>query len=205
VDLTADDVGERLDRLRERPSGRWLVGIRALVQDEPDPDWLVRPEVLRGLRAVAARGLVFDLLIRPGQLPAAVAAVAAVPSGRYVLDHLAKPAIARGGWEPWASDLTRIAALPNVHAKLSGLVTEARWSAWHVHDLAPYAEHALEAFGPERLMFGSDWPVCTLASSYSGVIQAAEALLRGLSASEHSRVFAGTAQHVYSLCPGGGA
>jgi L-fuconolactonase len=199
VDLAAHDVGEQVDRLRERPSGAWLAGIRSPVQDEPDPGWLTRPAVLAGLREVARRDLVYDLLIRAHQLEAALAAVTHVPDGRYVLDHLAKPAIASGGWEPWASRLARLAARGNVSAKLSGLVTEASWSTWSTSDLRPYAEHALAAFGPDRLVFGSDWPVCTLAAPYGRVIAATEKLVDGLSTTEQAAVMGGTAATVYGL------
>jgi L-fuconolactonase len=199
VDLAAHDVGEQVDRLRERPSGAWLAGIRSPVQDEPDPGWLTRPAVLAGLREVARRDLVYDLLIRAHQLEAALAAVTHVPDGRYVLDHLAKPAIASGGWEPWASGLARLAARGNVSAKLSGLVTEASWSTWSTSDLRPYAEHALAAFGPDRLVFGSDWPVCTLAAPYGRVIAATEKLVDGLSTTEQAAVMGGTAATVYGL------
>lgn len=199
VDLTAPDVGDQLDRLRERPSGIWLVGLRSLVQDEPDPGWLVRPSVLAGLREVARRDLVYDLLIRPHQLDAALAAVTQVPEGRYVVDHLAKPAIAHGGWEPWASGLTALAARGDVSAKLSGLVTEADWATWSTHDLRPYVEHAIAAFGPDRLLFGSDWPVCTLAAPYGRVVSAARELTGELSAGEQAAVMGGTAAAIYGL------
>jgi L-fuconolactonase len=199
VDLAAPDVGEQLDRLRERPSGPQLVGIRSLVQDEPDPGWLARPAVLAGLREVARYGLVYDLLIRADQLQAALVAVAHVPDGRYVLDHLAKPAIAAGGWEPWASGLAALATWGNVSAKLSGLVTEASWSTWSLGDLRPYVEHAVAVFGPDRVLFGSDWPVCTLAAPYSRVIAAAEELVDGLSTTERSAVMGGTAATIYEL------
>lgn len=199
VDLAAPDVGEELDRLRERPSGAWLAGIRNPVQDEPDPAWLVRPAVLAGLREVARHDLVYDLLIRPHQLDAALSAVTHVPEGRYVIDHLAKPAIASGGWEPWASGFARLAARGNVSAKLSGLVTEASWNAWSTSDLRPYAEHALAELGPDRLLFGSDWPVCTLAAPYGRVIAAAEQLVDGLSTTERAAVMGGTATTVYGL------
>jgi L-fuconolactonase len=199
VDVAAPDVGDRLDRLRERPSGGWLVGIRSPVQDEPDPGWLTRPAVLDGLREVARRDLVYDLLIRAHQLEAARAAVTQVPHGRYVLDHLAKPAIASGGWEPWASGLAALAARGNVSAKLSGLVTEASWSTWATGDLRPYVEHAVAVFGPDRLLFGSDWPVCTLAAPYRRVTAATTELIAGLSTTERAAVMGGTAVTVYGL------
>jgi L-fuconolactonase len=199
VDLAAADVGDQLDRLQERPSGGWLVGIRSLVQVEPDPGWLVRPAVLAGLREVARRDLVYDLLVGPHQLDAALAAVTHVPEGRYVVDHLAKPAIAAGAWEPWASGLTALAAHGNVFAKMSGLVTEADWATWSTSDLRPYAEHALTVFGPDRLLFGTDWPVCTLAAPYGRVVGAVEELVDDVSTAERAAVMGGTAAAVYGL------
>jgi L-fuconolactonase len=199
VDLAAPDVGDQLDRLQEQPWGGWLVGIRSLVQNQPDPGWLVRPAVLAGLREVARCDLVYDLLIRPHQLDAGLAAVTHVPEGRYVVDHLAKPAIAAGAWEPWAGGLTALAACGDVFAKLSGLVTEADWDSWSTSDLAPYVEHALTAFGPDRLLFGSDWPVCTLAAPYGGVVGAVEELVDDLSTAERAAVMGGTAATVYGL------
>lgn len=195
VDLTGADVAERLASF----GGGKLVGIRHQVQSEPDPGWLVRPDVLRGLAAVARAGLVYDLVITTGQLPAASAAAEAVPDLTFVLDHLGKPPIAAGELEPWATDLGRLAALPNVAAKLSGLVTEADLGHWRTADLRPYAEVALECFGADRLMYGSDWPVCTVAAGYEEVLAAARELTSGLSAAEREAVFAGTATRIYRL------
>ncbi|MEU5849709.1 amidohydrolase family protein [Saccharopolyspora shandongensis] len=199
TDLTRPDVADRLAALREMPGGQHLRGIRHQAQDEPDPRWLCRADVRRGLRAVAEAGLVYELLVTPTQLPAAVETVENLPGCRFVLDHLGKPAVAAGVREPWASDLARLAALPNVDCKLSGLVTEADWAHWTVGDLRPYAEHALEVFAPERVLFGSDWPVCTLAADYGQVVRAADELTGGLSATEHAAVFGGNAGRVYSL------
>ena len=199
VDLCAPDVGESVDRLLSHPAGRHLVGLRSPAQDEPDPDWLAQPAVIAGLHAVADRGLTFDLLIRPHQLDAAARAVRSVPDGRFVLDHLAKPPIAARNWEPWAAPLTELAASPNVSAKVSGLLTEADWSTWTVQDVRPYVAHALECFGPDRLMFGSDWPVCTLAATYTQVVDATSLLLNGLTSDQRAAVFGGTARRTYSL------
>ena len=199
TDLTAPDVADRIAALAERPGAAKLVGLRHQVQNEPDPDWLTRPDVLRGLEAVARAGLVNDLVITAGQLPAAARAAAAVPDLMFVLDHLGKPPIASGRTEPWEADLRRLAALPNTAAKLSGLVTEADWQQWKVADLRPYADTALDAFGPGRLMFGSDWPVCTLAAAYGDVLAAARDLTGQLSPAEREAVFSGTAATVYGL------
>jgi L-fuconolactonase len=199
VDLTAADVADRLAALRELPGGSRLRGIRHQVQSEPDPGWLMRPDVLRGLRAVADAGLVYDLVITSGQLPVSAEAAAAVPELTFVLDHLGKPPIASGEIEPWASDLRRLAALPNTVAKVSGLVTEARWTRWQPDDLRPYTQVALEAFGPSRLMFGSDWPVCTLAASYDEVLRAARHLTDQLTPAERAALFSETATRTYRL------
>ena len=199
TDLTAPDVADKIAALTEMPGGGKLVGLRHQVQDEPDPYWLTRPEVLRGLGAIARAGLVYDLVITAGQLGASARAAAAVPDLVFVLDHLGKPPIAAGHTEPWAQDLRGLAALPNTVAKLSGLVTEADWRRWQVADLRPYAEVALDAFGPARMMFGSDWPVCTLAANYPDVLAAARDLTAGLSSAEREAVFAGTATSVYGL------
>jgi L-fuconolactonase len=199
ADLTAPDLTDRIAELTARPGGDKLVGLRHQVQSEPDPGWLTRADVLRGLAAVARAGLVYDLVVTAGQLPAAAEAAVAVPDLLFVLDHLGKPAIAPGSIQPWERDLRRLAALPNTVGKLSGLVTEADWTRWQVADLRPYADAALDAFGPDRLMFGSDWPVCTLAASYGEVLQAARDLTADLSDAEREAIFAGTAARVYRL------
>jgi L-fuconolactonase len=199
VDLCAPDVAERLAALREVPGGDHLVGIRHQAQDEPDPGWLVREAVVRGIAAVAAAGLTYDILVKPAQHEAAVALADAVPGVRLVLDHAGKPAIADGGYEPWAAFLSSLAARPNVFCKLSGLVTEADWTKWTVEDLRPYAAHVLTVFGPDRVMFGSDWPVCELAATYDQVYETARTFTAELSTSDQEEVFAGTATRAYPL------
>ncbi|MFI8081985.1 amidohydrolase family protein [Kitasatospora sp. NPDC086009] len=199
TDLTAPDVADALAALRERPGGDRLVGIRHQVQEEPDPGWLLRPDVHRGLRAVAGAGLAYDLVVRPHQLPAATAAAARLPGLTFVLDHLGKPPIATGALEPWAGHVRRLAALPNTVCKLSGLVTEAAPGRWGSEHLGPYADTVLDAFGPRRLLFGSDWPVCTLRAGYSDVVRTAEQLVAGLSPGERDAVFRRNAVLVYGL------
>ncbi|MER5268808.1 amidohydrolase family protein [Actinosynnema sp. NPDC002837] len=201
VDLTDPGIGDVLAALRAGPGGDLLVGVRHLVQGEPDPRWLTRPDVRRGLRAVAEAGLAYDLLTLVHQLPAAIETVRALPGATFVLDHLSKPPIAAGDLEPWASLLRGLAAEPNVTCKLSGMVTEADPVGWTVADLRPYADVVLDAFGPSRVMFGSDWPVCLLAGSYEEVVAAAEGLTAGLSSAERDEVFGGTATRVYRLPP----
>lgn len=199
VDLTSPAVADEISRLRGGPGGNLLVGIRHLVQDEPDPDWLGRPDVRCGLRAVGAAGLPYDLLVRPRQLPAALAVTGALGDVRFVLDHGAKPQIASGRLEPWASLIRDLAARPNVSCKLSGLVTEAG-PGWRPGQIVPYIDHLLDCFGPGRVMFGSDWPVCTLAADYARVVALArEALGRQLGAAELHAVFAANALSAYGL------
>jgi L-fuconolactonase len=201
ADLTRPDVAEELVRLRSVPGGDRLVGIRHLVQDEPDPRWLLRPDVRAGLRAVGAAGLVYDLLVRPAQLPAATDVVGELDDVKFVLDHGAKPEIASGRLEPWARQIGELANRPNVSCKLSGLVTEAG-AGWTSRQLAPYVDRLLECFGPARLMFGSDWPVCTLAAGYHDVLATARELAGSrLSPREMAAVFAGNAAAIYGLHP----
>ncbi|WP_329292047.1 amidohydrolase family protein [Streptomyces sp. NBC_01455] len=199
TDLTRPDVADELARLRELPGGRYLKGIRHQVQGEPEPEWLLRPDVRRGLAAVAAAGLVYDLVVLPHQLPGCVRAAMDHPELTFVLDHLGKPPVAAGSLDPWAGHVRALAALPNTVGKLSGLVTEADLAKWTVDDLRPYTETALAAFGPGRLMFGSDWPVCTLAASYAQVVAATEELTDVLDEGERADVFGGTALRVYRL------
>ncbi len=198
VDLIAPDVASQLASL-EGP----LVGIRHQVESEPDDEWLLRPDVLRGLAAVSEAGLVYDLLVTPAQLPAAASAAAQLPELTFVLDHAAKPPIAAGEWEPWAGAVAELASRENVHCKLSGLVTEADWAAWHVGHLQRYVAHVLEVFGPSRMLFGSDWPVCELAASYEVVVDTAVELTGALSDTERLGVFEVNAGRVYGLVSGG--
>ena len=199
VDLEAPDVDARIARLRALPGGERLVGIRHIVHDEPDPGWLARPAVIGGLRRVAAAGLAYDLLVRARELPAAIAAVRAVPEGRFVLDQAAKPPIARGWDAEWAQRVAMIAREPNVHCKLSGLVTEASWGTWTKDDLAPAFCHVVDVFGPGRLLYGSDWPVCLLAAPYARVKAAFEHAIGGLSPAERAAVRGGNAIAAYRL------
>jgi L-fuconolactonase len=199
VDLTAPDVTEAIDGLRAVPGGEHLVGIRHQVHDEPDAAWLRRPDVRRGLAAVEAAGLAYDLLVRTRELAAAVDTVRAFPGLRFVLDHLAKPPIASGDLSAWAPAILALAELPNVAAKVSGLVTEADWRSWSIDDLRGPVELAVDAFGASRLMLGSDWPVSLLAGAYGDVVGATRELLAELTAAEREDIFGGTAARVYRL------
>ncbi|MET2828509.1 amidohydrolase family protein [Mesorhizobium shangrilense] len=169
ADLQANDCSHMIGKLRALPGGDRLVGIRHNVHDEPDAEWLRRPAVRAGVSAIFAAELTLDLLVRTREMPAAIDLVQQFPSGRFVLDHMAKPPIASGVNLPWQSRLKRLAAHGNVWCKISGLVTEAEWGSWRAEDFDPYMRLALDAFGPERIMFGSDWPVCTLAAGYKDV------------------------------------
>ena len=199
VDLTAPDVADRLAALRQHPR---LVGIRHQAQDEPDPDWLARPDVVRGIRAVADAGLVFDLLVRGArEHAAAITLVDAVPDGTFVLDHAGKPAIADDPDDPtvriaWRARMQDIAARPNVSCKVPGLLTEAG-ADWRQRPVARYAREAVEVFGPDRAMFGSDWPVSTLAADYATVVHTTQHALVDLSDDERDAVFHRTAVRVY--------
>ena len=199
VDLTDPAVGDTIAALQARPDGRWLKSIRHQVHDEEDPEWLLRSDVQPGLRAVEEAGLAYDILVRSRELPSALRTAAAYPNSRFVIDHIAKPDIKAGEVEPWASRMRPLADYPNVMVKISGIITEADWATWTPADLEPYVQGLLEWFGPQRLMFGSDWPVCTVAGQYSQVYDAAVEALGALSAEDSSWIFGRTATHAYRL------
>ncbi|WIB42233.1 amidohydrolase family protein [Curtobacterium sp. MCLR17_058] len=200
VDLTAPDVVDRIAALiagsgGDRPASTRLVGIRHQAHDEPDPDWLARPEVVRGVRAVAAAGLVFDVLVRAREHRAALALLDAVPEGSFVLDHAGKPDIA-GGDPGWVSRIDDFAARPNVACKVSGLFTEAG-PEWRRQPVDRYVRAVVERFGPERSLFGSDWPVSTLATTYDDVVRRTTDALADLTPDERQSVLSGTAERTY--------
>jgi len=199
VDLTSPAVGEALDALLASDNGRFLVGIRHQVHDEPDPDWLGRDDVRRGLRAVADRGLSYDLLVRARELPAAIAMVRALPELSVVVDHIAKPTIAVGADDLWTARMPGLARCPNVLVKLSGMITEADWAAWTPGDLRPFIARVYQWFGPHRVMFGSDWPVCLLAGTYQSAIEGLTAAIGPLGAAETAALFGATAHAFYRL------
>ena len=164
VDLCSPSAAEALARLARRPK---LVGVRHIVHDEPDDDFLLRPDFRSGIARLREHALVYDLLLFPKHLPRAVRLVEEFPEQRFVLDHIAKPPIREGELSPWREELQRLASFPNVTCKLSGMVTEARWKEWRPADMHPYLNAVLAAFGPDRLLIGSDWPVCLLAGDYA--------------------------------------
>ena len=196
VDLCAADARDQLARLA---SDRKLRGIRHVVQDEPDDNFMLRTDFRRGIDALSAFRLAYDILIYPRQLPAAIELARAFPYQRFVLDHIAKPDIRNGGIDAWAPGLRALAAHPNVVCKLSGVVTEADWRNWRPEDFTPYLDAVLEAFGPNRLMIGSDWPVCTLAGEYDDVVNIARAYIAKLTPAEQSAILGGTAERIYNL------
>lgn len=196
VDLR--DEPRRLDAtLAELAAHPRLCGLRHVAQDEPDERFLARDDFCRGVARLARFGLVYDVLIYARQIPAAIELVRRFPEQPFVLDHLGKPDVRCGGLAAWARGLRELARSENLVCKLSGLVTEAAWDAWTPAELAPYLEVGLEAFGPGRLLFGSDWPVCTLAARYDEVVALAESALSSLAADERSAVFGGNAERIY--------
>ncbi|KYH03660.1 amidohydrolase family protein [Bradyrhizobium sp. DOA1] len=199
ADLTDAALGETLDGLRASRGGNKLVGIRHQVHDEADPDWLLREDVQRGLTAVFARDLTYDLLVRTRELPSAVATAQAFPQARFVLDHAAKPPIADGGSEEWTDRITALATCGNVWCKISGFATEAVWNDWDAEHLFPFVEHAAKCFGEDRLIFGSDWPVCLLAGSYGEIKSALEACLARLGPGVREKAFGANAKAAYRL------
>ncbi|WP_336208009.1 amidohydrolase family protein [Nonomuraea sp. LPB2021202275-12-8] len=189
-----EGAAEAVGRYRGRPK---FVGVRHLIHEEPDPDWLIRDGVLDSLGVLAEAGLTFDVVsLLPRHLEHVVTLATRHPTLKIVIDHLSKPRIKDREWEPWATGLAAAAALPNVYAKVSGLVTEADHERWTVEDLRPYVEYAVDRFGPDRLMFGSDWPVALLAADYQTVWQVTHALLGG---TDTEQVLGGTAVRCYGL------
>ncbi len=196
VDVQSPTVGDDLDALMD---GGALVGIRHQVEDDPDDDWLVAEDTVRGLKEIANRGLAYDMLVRPRHMKHVPTVAERAPELRMVIDHIAKPLIADGIMEPWAADMTAIASIPGVYCKVSGMVTEADHTGWRVEDLRPYVAHVREQFGMDRLMFGSDWPVCLLASSYGRVFDAALEALGAMTDKERDAFLGGNAKRFYRL------
>lgn len=194
VDLRAESVREQLAELSENPR---LVGVRHVVQAEPDDRFLLRPDFLRGIAALQEFDLTYDILIYPRHLPVAVEFVSRFPQQHFVLDHLAKPFIKAQTIEPWASNIRELARFPNVFCKVSGMVTEADWTSWKPEHFQPYLETALQAFGPDRLMIGSDWPVCRVAGSYGKVMSLVIEFLDQHAPDAREKLLGGNAQRAY--------
>ena len=196
VDLRSDRVGDDLRVLAANPT---FVGVRHVVQDEPDPRFVLGEGFIRGLRQLRQHGLTYDLLLYPSQLPAAIELVELLPEQPFVVDHLAKPRIVAGEIADWERDIRAIARHDNVCCKVSGMVTEAVRRGWKRDDFTPYLDVVLEAFGPERLMFGSDWPVCLLAGEYADVAAIPRDYFSRLSATEQRMIWGDTAAGFYGL------
>jgi L-fuconolactonase len=196
VDLRSERVDDALAELAQHPK---FVGVRHVAQDEPDDRFLVLPEFQRGIARLQAHQLTYDLLIYPRQLRAAIELVQRFPEQPFVLDHLAKPALRTGTVSPWREEVRELALSGNVCCKVSGLVTEASWQAWRADDFRPYLDVVFDAFGPSRLMFGSDWPVCTLAGTYEQVYRLVDEYTRGLGPAEREQLFGGTAARFYGI------
>src|SRR5882724_2515033 len=196
VDLQSADVARQLDEFVAHPKFK---GVRHLVESEPADDWLIQQNTLKGLRELSSRGLSYDLLVHTRHLEHAKKVADECPELHLVVDHLAKPPVARAEINNWAREIKEIASRPNVWCKLSGLVTEADWAKWRVEDLQPYVDKVLEYFGPARMMFGSDWPVCLLAASYDQVLESFEILLAGLDEKARRRIFSESAIEFYRI------
>lgn len=196
VDLCSPSVGDDLEALAGRPK---LAGVRHIVQGESDDRFLLRPDFCRGVAMLERFDLAYDILIYPRHLPVAVEFARQFPRQRFVLDHLAKPPIKAGEIDAWARDLRALASLDHVWCKLSGMVTEADWRAWTPAQLEPYLDVALEAFGPERLMIGSDWPVCTVAADYGRTMDVVTQYLGRLSRRERDLVLGENAARFWRL------
>ena len=196
VDLASEQCEEQLSEFLQHPK---FVGIRHVTQDEPDENFIVRPEVVRGLKVLQKHQLPFDLLFYVQHLKHATTLAEMLPELPMVIDHLSKPRIKSQEIKAWRSDLVKAARHPNVFCKLSGMVTEADWTNWKPQDLKPYVETALEAFGADRCMFGSDWPVCELAGSYRQVYESLISTLGPISDSERNNIFCDTAKRFYKL------
>jgi L-fuconolactonase len=196
VELRSPQAGAHLKQLAQNPK---LVGIRHIVQSEPDDRFLLQPDFLRGISLLAEFDLAYDILIYPKHLTVAAEFVRRFPEQRFVLDHLAKPEIKSGTINAWKKGIAELAGYPNVYCKLSGLVTEADWNRWKPGDMRPYLDVAFERFGPNRLLIGSDWPVCTLAGSYARVMGLVKDYLSGHSEQEREAILGGNAKRFWRL------
>lgn len=196
VDLRSPKLHEQIERFAAHPR---LCGVRHVVHDEPDDGFMLRADFVRGIGLLAEFDLAYDLLLFPKHLPAACELVRTFPRQRFILDHIAKPPIKDGRLEPWRRDIRRLAAFPNVSCKISGMVTEARWDAWQPADFRPYLDIVFEAFGADRIMLGSDWPVCTVAGTYPQVMQIAFDYVAGLSETEQAAILGDNALRLYAI------
>lgn len=196
IDLHDENLDNRLDYWSKEPV---VKGFRHVIEGEPAGDYLMQETFQRGLKKLSEKGYTYDLLIRPRHFQSTLESVAKQPNLTFILDHMAKPNIADNQYDDWAIFIKELAKFPNVYCKLSGIVTEAKWNNWQVEDLKPYVDFTLESFGAERVLYGSDWPVCTLSSSYEQWVNAVELLIGELSESEQKMIWGGNAIRVYNL------
>lgn len=196
VDLCSDDAQAQLERFGAHER---FVGVRHVVQDEPDDRFLLREDFLRGVALLKEHDLTYDVLIYPSQLPAALEFVERFPDHRLVLDHIAKPPIGRRELEPWAGQVEKLAKHENLYCKVSGMVTETEWHGWKTDDFTPYLDVVFEAFGARRILIGSDWPVCTLSATYLEVMDIVHQYISTLSDADKAAVLGGNAIDFYDL------
>jgi L-fuconolactonase len=196
MDIQSETFKHQLEKYSRRNK---LVGIRHVVQDEPDDRFMLRSEFIEGIRLLENYNLVYDILIFENQLPAAVELVARFPNQRFVLDHIGKPKISYTLLNPWKSLITELAQYPGVYCKVSGMVTEADWYHWKNEDFLPYLDTVFDAFGADRIMFGSDWPVCTVAASYHKVFEMVQDYIKQFSSDDQSKILGENAKQFYNL------
>ncbi|HCZ01862.1 MAG TPA: amidohydrolase [Verrucomicrobiales bacterium] len=196
VDLCSDHIDAQLAEFSGHPQ---FVGVRHVVQDEPDDSFMLRTDFLNGIDRLKNHGLKYDILIFPQQLEAALKLVAQFPEQAFVIDHIGKPSIKDGSLQPWKKLMKEFSEFPNVNCKISGMITEADWKNWKKEDMKPYLETVMETFAPSRLMYGSDWPVCLLAGDYCRVIDLATHYINQLSTQDQDLVFGGTAAQFYNI------
>lgn len=196
ADLTSASLGHTLDQLQQHARFK---GVRHIVHDEPDDQWLLREDVITGLRELERRDIPYDLLLRPKHLPIVPELVDRVPKLRMAIDHIAKPLIKTHVMEPWAADMERVSKIPHIYVKLSGMITEADWEHWNSDHLQPYVQHVLSLFTPDRLMFGSDWPVCRLAGEWKEVLAGFTQACGPLTQEVREQILGGSAARFYGL------
>ena len=196
LDLCSPELPNQLERFANHPK---LAGVRHVVQDEPDDEFVLRPDFRRGIAQLREFNLTYDLLLFPKHIPAAVRLVEEFPEQPFVLDHIAKPSIAQGLISPWREDIQRLAQFPNVSCKLSGMVTEAKWQQWQSEDYRPYLDTVTEAFGSDRLMIGSDWPVCLLSSDYASTMQLVIEYIHQFPEEAHAAILGGNCARFYGI------
>ena len=196
VDLRSEHLNNQLEEFAAFPK---FVGVRHVVQDEPDDNFILREDFIQGIAKLADYDLTYDLLILEKHLPATIKFVKRFQQQLFVLDHIAKPKIKKGDIGPWATNIRELAAFPNVYCKVSGMVTEANWRIWKKEDFYPYLDVVFDTFGIDRIMFGSDWPVCTVAAAYADVLGILKDYTRSLGRSEKEKIFGSNAEQFYDL------